>query len=433
MGSELNTPYTERPWPPSLWKATSREEPVGSTLAESCDTEVVVIGGGYTGLSTALHLAEQGIGVVVLEAEQPGWGASGRNGGQVIPGLKHDPSELRKRFGALGDELVDIAGKAADLVFDLVEKYDIQCDPVRQGWIQTAHSEGMLRIIRTRCDEWAGLGANVAVLDGLEVAQRIGYGRYTGGWIDYRAGSVQPLAYAFGLARAAQSLGAHIFGQARVTRLEKAGDRWCAHTSNGYTVKGSKVLIATNGHTDDLWPGLRRTILNAQSFVVATRPLTGDSAKILAGGEVTSDSRRLLIYCRRDHDGRLVLGGRGPTGTPRDASAWRHVERALELIFPVLRGTDYEYRWHGRIAITADSMPHVHEPEPGVVIALGYNGRGIAMATTLGKMMASRLAADHGGRIPFLTTPIRAIPLHELQHLYMAAGVMWYRFLDAIS
>ncbi|WP_298014815.1 FAD-dependent oxidoreductase [uncultured Castellaniella sp.] len=433
MGVELTRAYSDKPWPPSLWKATSKEAFVCPALSESCETRVIVVGAGYTGLSTALHLAEMGVDVVVLEAEQPGWGASGRNGGQVIPGLKYDPDELSRRLGDLGESVVELAGGAADVVFDLIRKYRILCDPVRKGWIQTAHSEQVFRIVQRRCEEWARRGAKVALLDATEVEQRIGYGKFVGGWVDYRAGSVQPLAYALGLARAAHSNGARIFSRTRVTRLEKVGEQWCAHTDGGCTVKGSKVLIATNGYTDDLWPGLRKTILSAQSFVVATSPLQGEADRILAGGEVTSDSRRLLVYFRRDHEGRLVLGGRGPVRHPVSTAEWSHVERALELMFPVLKGIGYDYRWHGRIAITADFMPHVHEPEKGLTIALGYNGRGIAMATTMGKLMAASLASGEGFRVLFPVTPVRTIPLHQLQQLYMVAGVMWYRFLDALS
>lgn len=433
MGAELNSLYTERPWPPSLWKATSEENFAGPALSDSCDANVLVIGAGYTGLSTALHLAERGVNVVVLEAEQPGWGASGRNGGQVIPGLKHDPDALCAKFGKLGEEVVDLAGKAADVVFDLIEKYAIQCDAVRKGWIQTAHSKHVLRVVQKRCEEWARRGANVALLDASEVERRIGYGQFVGGWIDYRAGSVQPLAYALGLARAAHQNGARIFGQARVTRLEKVGERWCAHTGDGHVVKAENVLIATNGYTDGLWPGLSKTILNAQSFLVATPPLQGDADRILAGGEVTSDSRRLLVYYRRDQEGRLVLGGRGPASAPADTSEWAHVERALELMFPMLKGIRYEYRWHGKIAMTADFMPHVHQPEPGLTIALGYNGRGVAMGTAMGKLLAAHLGTESLGPMPFPITPIRPIPLHQLQRFYMGAGVLWYRLLDALE
>ncbi|MYN13991.1 FAD-dependent oxidoreductase [Pusillimonas sp. TS35] len=426
--------YSDRPFPPSLWQATACAAPDTPALADSGQADVVIVGAGFTGLSAALHLAEQGVDVAVLETAQPGWGASGRNGGQVIPGLKYDPDELLRRFGAeRGEAMTAMAGSAADLVFDLIDKYRMRCDPVRKGWIQTAHSAQMLRTVTQRAEQWARRGAPVEILEGKDVAARIGGGRFTGGWIDHRAGSVQPLGYTRGLAHAALAQGARIHGNTRVTSLKRAADRWRVGTERGHSLTASHVLIATNGYTDGLWPGLRRTVLAAQSFLVATRPLHGSEDTILPGREVTSDSRRLLVYFRRDADGRLVLGGRGPFDMPHAASEWAHIERAVTLMFPRLKGIEYEYRWQGRLAVTADFMPHVHEPAPGLSIVLGYNGRGIAMATMMGKMIAGRIRQGRAGDFPYPVTPISPIPLHGLQRWYMAAGVAWYRLLDALS
>ncbi|MDS1139196.1 FAD-binding oxidoreductase [Pusillimonas sp. SM2304] len=431
----MNQNYSERPFPPSLWHATATPAPLTPPIQESAHTSVVIIGAGYTGLSMALHLAEKGVDVIVLDAEQPGWGASGRNGGQVIPGLKYDPDELVSRFGAKwGEALIRLSGAAADTVFDLIDKYQISCDAVRKGWIQTAHSQNMMRVMERRASQWARRGAPVQLLDQSAVAQRIGTGGFMGGWIDSRAGSVQPLSYARGLARAAQGLGVQIYGQSRATRISKVSEGWQVAAGHGATVTASQVLIATNGYTDGLWPSLRQTVLAANSFLVATPPLSDEQgAAILPGREVSSDSRRLLVYFRRDAQGRLVLGGRGPFSNPQGTSEWAHIERALELLFPQLKGIAYEYRWAGRVAVTADFMPHVHQPAPGLHIALGYNGRGIAMATTMGKVMAEHIAGDPTVPLPYPVTAIKPIPFHHLQRFYMAAGVAWYRLLDALS
>lgn len=174
-------------------------------------------------------------------------------------------------------------------------------------------------------------------------------------------------------------------------------------------------------------------MIAANSFIVATKPLADDvGATILAGGEVASDSRRLLLYFRKDADGRLLMGGRGPFREPRNAADWAHLERAAQLMFPQLRGTEYEFRWAGRIAITRNFLPHVHMPAKGMTIALGYNGRGIAMATTLGKHLAAYLGGAAKG-LPLPPTPIEPVPLHALQRFYISAGVAWYALLDALS
>ncbi|HEM8512695.1 TPA: FAD-binding oxidoreductase, partial [Burkholderia cepacia] len=285
-----------------------------------------------------------------------------------------------------------------------------------------------------RAQQWAARGAPVDVLGRDDVARRLGTPAYAGGWIDRRAGSVQPLGYTRGLVRAAQASGAVVHGSTRAVGLTRADGRWRIATSGGATLSAERVVIATNGYTDGLWPGLRQSVIAANSFIVATEPLAPELGRdILAGGEVASDARRLLLYFRRDAAGRLLMGGRGPFADPRAPSDWRHLERATTLLYPQLKGVRFEYRWAGRVAITADFLPHVHEPAPGVTIALGYNGRGIAMATTLGKHLAAHLSGDAQLPLPFRVTPIRPIPLHGLQRFYIAAGVAWYRLLDSLS
>ncbi|HWT39280.1 MAG TPA: FAD-binding oxidoreductase [Paraburkholderia sp.] len=421
--------------PDSLWAATAQPAPDTPPLRESATFDVAIVGAGFTGLSTALHLAERGVKVCVLDAAEPGWGASGRNGGQVIPGLKYDPDELVQRFGeTAGNRLVEVVGGAADNVFDLIRKYGIECSAVRRGWIQPAPSPAMLETVTRRARQWEARGAKISLLDAAEVSRRLGTKSYIGGWIDHRAGSIQPLSYVRGLARAAQALGVAIHGRTLVSRLSRNEGRWRIETRGGATVDAQRVVIATNGYTGALWPGLRQSVMAANSFIVATRPLppaVGDD--ILRGGEVASDSRRLLLYFRRDSTGRLLMGGRGPFSEPRASGDWAHLERAVELMYPQLKGIGYEYRWAGRVAITADFLPHVHEPAPGLSIALGYNGRGIAMATTVGKYLAAHLCEASRASFPFAVTPIRSIPFHGLQRFYITAGVAWYRLMDAIA
>lgn len=428
------TPNRSQPFPSSLWHATATPVDTSPALTEPVTTDVLVIGAGFTGLSTALHLAELGVQTCVVEASQPGWGASGRNGGQVIPGLKYDPQELISRFGPeRGQALVDFAGSAADVVFDLIERHGIACDPVRKGWIQTAHSDAMLKSVETRARQWMDQGAPVELLDSAEVSRRLGTSGFRGGWIDYRAGSVQPLSYARGLLTACRRAGVAVYGDSAATTLKREGNCWQVSLATGATVRASRVVVATNGYTDKLWPGLKQTVLPAQSFLVATAPLpasVGDA--ILPNGEVSSDSRRLLVYFRRDAQGRFVLGGRGPFHDPSSATDWKHVEHAMCLMFPQLKGVPIDYRWAGRVAVTADFLPHLHEPEPGIVMALGYNGRGVAMATAMGRALARYLTGNDNA-LPLPFTPIKPIPFHGLQRFYMAAGVAWYRFLDSLS
>lgn len=422
------------PLPPSLWTATAPAAPPTPALQASIATDVLVIGGGYTGLSTALHLAERGTGVTVLEANDPGWGASGRNGGQVNPTLKHDPDELVRMLGAARAEpLIDVVSRSADLVFDLIDRHSIDCQPVRAGWLQLSYSDKAVPAMHARAHQWARRGVRVELLDRAAVARRVGTEAFAGGWLDGRAGAIQPLAYARGLVHAAQQAGASVHGHTAVTALERQGSTWVASTGTGAQVRAQRVVIATNGYTGALWPGLAQTVLSANSFIVATRPLKpADAQAILARGETASTSQRLLLYFRKDAAGRLLMGGRGFFTEPRGPQDFAHLERSLELLFPQLGRLDYEYRWAGRIAITRDFMPHIHEPAPGMTMALGCNGRGIALCTSLGQHIAARLT-DSGHVFPYPVSPIVPIPLHGLQRFYIAAGVAWYSLLDKLG
>ena len=420
--------------PPSLWAATAPPAPPTPPLAGSRKADVLIVGGGFTGLSAALHLAEAGVQVCVLEAHEPGWGASGRNGGQVNPTLKHDPDELVRLYGAeRAEPLIDAVSGSADLVFDLIARHGIDCQPVRNGWLQVSYSEKDVAGLHARAEQWARRGVNTLSLDRTAVAARLGTDTFAGGWLDGRAGGIQPLAYTRGLVRAAQGLGVAVHGGTEVTALERRGSHWHASTSTGASVIAEQVVIATNGYTGALWPGLKRTVLAANSFIVATEPLKGAAADaILPRGETASTSQRLLLYFRKDAQGRLLMGGRGHFADPAGPADFAHLERSLELLFPQLGPLRYQYRWAGRIAVTRDFMPHVHTPAPGMTVALGYNGRGIALATSMGRHLAARMV-DPGADFPYPVTPIRPIPLHGLQRFYIAGGVAWYSLLDRMA
>lgn len=424
-------PGCAAPLPLSLWAATAPPAPSTPPLRDSRTVDVLVIGGGYTGLSTALHLAEAGAQVCVVEANEPGWGASGRNGGQVNPTLKHDPDELVRMLGGeRAEPLIDAVSRSADLVFDLIARHRIDCQPVRSGWLQLSYSPKAVPAMHARARQWERRGAPVEMLGQAEVARRVGTRAFAGGWLDGRAGAIQPLAYARGLVRAAQQAGAAIHGSSGVTALARQGAKWVANLATGAAVTADRVVIATNGYTGSLWPGLQQTLLSANSFIVATRPLEGENAQaILARGETASTSQRLLLYFRKDHAGRLLMGGRGFFADPRQPQDFAHLERSLALLFPQLGPLEYEYRWAGRIAVTRDFMPHIHEPAQGVTIAVGCNGRGIALCTSFGKHLAARLTSN-GEPFPYPLSPLAPIPLHGLQRFYIAAGVAWYSLLD---
>src|SRR4051794_37373718 len=243
------------PLSPSLWAATAPPAPPTPRLHGSATADVCIVGGGYAGLSTALHLAERGVKAVVLEAHEPGWGGSGRNGGQVIPGLKYDPDELVTKIPERGEELVAFAGSTADAVFDLIDKHGMDVPRARHGWIQGAHTPESVETVRKRAEQWARRGVDAEFLDRSATGRHLGTPQYEASWIDRRGGAVQPLAYARGLARAALKAGAAVHGQSRVAKLSRDGGRWTARTDAGATVTADRVVVCTNGYTGGLVRG----------------------------------------------------------------------------------------------------------------------------------------------------------------------------------
>ncbi|GJD50324.1 Gamma-glutamylputrescine oxidoreductase [Methylobacterium crusticola] len=419
------------PLGPSLWATTAPPAPPTEPLGASGRADAVVIGGGFCGLSTALHLAEAGLRPVLLEAREIGFGGSGRNGGQVIPGLKHDPDELVARLGPeRGERLAAFAGGCADTVFDLIARHRMAVPHVRTGWIQGAHTPDGLRRAERRAAQWARRGAPVRLLDKPETDRLLGTGRYLGGWLDARGGAIQPLAYARGLARAALAAGARIHTGTPVTGLSRQGATWTVRTA-GPSLATERVVLCTNGYTGDLWPGLRRTVVAANSFQVATTPLSDNlRGSILPEGQVSSDTRKLLLYFRLDHTGRLLMGGRGPFREPRGPGDWAHLERIVGRMFPRLAGIGFDHRWCGRVAITRDYLPHLHEPEPGLIVDIGCQGRGVGLQSSLGRAIAAYVARGDADALPLPLSPIRPLPLHGLHRLYASALVAWYRLSD---
>ncbi|MDP6563219.1 MAG: FAD-binding oxidoreductase [Alphaproteobacteria bacterium] len=423
-----------QPLPPSLWAATAAPAPPTPPLTGERTADVAVIGGGFTGLSAALHLAEQGADTVLLEAAEPGWGASGRNGGQVIPGLKEDPWQIKERFGQdTAEAMVRSSGAAADLVFRLIERHDIDCEARQSGWIQAAHTAAQLPLLRRRHDFWLVRGAGAGWLERDELAALVGDDRYHGGWIDRRGGGLQPLSYARGLARAAQTAGAAVHGQSPVLKLSRQNGGWRLATPDG-AVEARQVVIGTNGYTDHLWPGLAESVVPVFSVQVATRPLGENVRKsLLPGGEVLSDTHRVLWYFRQDAQGRLVMGGGGSAYEKGAEKIYGSLQQRVRDLLSQVPEVEFEYAWNGLVAMTTDHYPHLHELAPGLWAGLGYNGRGVAMATMMGRILADRALGTEAPEHDFPSLPVRPLPLHFLRGIAVTAMRAYYRFRDALD
>jgi glycine/D-amino acid oxidase-like deaminating enzyme len=418
-----------------VWRESAVAGPELTPLDSSASADICVIGGGYLGLSAALAAAESGKRVIVLEADEIGAGPSGRNGGQVIPGLKHDPDWLMEHYGpTLGERIVKFAGSTATRAFWLIDRYGLSVATDRVGWVQGVATEEALKIGQSRVRQWRALGADVEELDAADTARLLGTKVYRGGWIHRFGGGVNPLSFARELARVAQAKGVAIAVRTRATKLVAEDGKWRVETDAGHRIAADKALVATNSFANPLVKGVGQTFVAMNSFQIGTEPLTGEAAAtIMPEGHVSSDTRRLLIYFRRTPDGRLILGGRGPLRAPKSIEDWAHLEATMGRMFPVLGRPKITHRWYGAVAVTPDYMPHLHQPAPGLVAMAGCQGRGIGLQTSLGQDLGAYLATGDADVLPFPFSAIRPIPFYPLRQIGVRAMIGWSQFLDAME
>jgi glycine/D-amino acid oxidase-like deaminating enzyme len=414
-----------------LWADTA-PPPAEAAGALPERTDVAVIGGGYTGLAAALALARRGAEVVLLERETLGWGASGRNGGFVLPGYKVEIEALARRLGlAEARRLFALSVEAVRALESLIAAEAIDCRYVRCGTVVLAarerHLGGLERSRRFLRD---ALGHETELLGPGDVRAEIGSARYHGGLLDPLAGAVQPAALVRGLAAAAGRAGAQLVERTDVQGVRRARAGFEVDTSRG-TVLARDVLVATNGYSGPGVPAIRRRVVPVGSYLIATAPLEPPlAARLVPRGRVLSDTKNLLYYFRLSPDGRMVFGGRAaftPTPVP---SAARVLARGMLEVFPELAGTPVEYAWGGNVAFTLDQMPHAGRLD-GMHYALGYGGHGVAMATWLGARLGDAMAG--AGEIPRFAAPFRAVPFYGGTPWFLPLVGGYYRVRDWVG
>jgi len=384
-----------------LWAQSCVEAVQAPPLEGDVGADLVVIGGGFTGVSAALHAAQTGAGVRLLEARDIGHGGSGRNVGLVNAGLWSPPDEIRAQMGqSAGDRLIAALAGAPELVFSLIGQHGIACEPVRAGTLHCAHSAAGMADLRRRFTQLRASGAPVELLPHDDAVRRIGSEAYHGALFDPRAGTVQPLAYARGLARAAAAAGAHLHGQSPAQAVRREAGLWHVETPGG-TVRARALLLATNAYHLGC-AGLPAPSYTAVHFFqLATAPLPEAlRAQILPAGEGGWDTGLIMTSFRMDAAGRLVIGAMGDLGHPGGALHRGWAGRALARLFPALAGQALEQAWCGRIAMTADHLPKVVRLGAAGLSVFGYSGRGIGPGTLFGRDLAAALLSDDEGQLP---------------------------------
>ncbi len=417
-------------YPASWYAAVTPPLPPFPALVGDTRADVAIVGGGYTGLSAALHLAERGLDVVLIDAHRVGWGASGRNGGQLGMGQRQDQDWLEAQVGAAHARVLwDLAEDARALVRDLIARHRIDCN-LTPGIAYVGTSPAAARDYA----DYAGKLARdygytrAAPLTRADMAGFLHAPGYHGGLLDMGAAHLNPLAYALGLARAARDAGARIFEMTEATRVE-AGT---VTTAQG-RIRADHVILACNGYLGGLNRHVAARVMPINNFIVATEPLGARMDEVLSRPVAVADSNFVVNYFCRDGD-RLIFGGGETYGWrfPRDITGL--VRRPLERVFPQLRGVGITHAWGGTLAITMARMPLFARLPGGLLSASGYSGHGVGTATLAGRMLAEAVAGEGAAFDAMARVPIPAFPGGTaLRHPVLVLAMTWYALRDRLG
>ena len=402
----------------------------GDLLADVC-----VVGGGFSGLNTALELAERGFSVVLLEARKIGWGASGRNGGQLIRGVGHGLDQFAPVIGSDGVRQMKLMGlEAVDIVRQRIERYQIPCD-LTWGYCDLANKPRDLEGFAADAEELRSLGYRhqTRLLQADEMHSVVGSQRYVGGLIDMGSGHLHPLNLALGEAAVVQQLGVQVFEQSAVTRIDY-GPEAKVHTAHG-TVRAKTLVLGCNAYLNGLNPELSGKVLPAGSYIIATEPLSEEQAhQLLPQNMAVCDQRVALDYYRLSADRRLLFGGACHYSgrDPQDIAAYMR-PKMLE-VFPQLAGAKIDYQWGGMIGIGANRLPQIGRlnDQPNVYYAQAYSGHGLNATHLAGKLLAEAISGQQGGgfdlfaRVPHITFPGGK----HLRSPLLALGMLWHRLKE---
>ena len=434
---------------PSLYAASADAALTFPALADSVTADVAIIGGGYTGLSAALHLAEAGVDVVLLEAERVGWGASGRNGGQLHSGQRRDQDWLEAHLGTdTAHRLWTLAEEAKAVTLGLIAKHAIACD-WRAGLIEATHKQRLVADEIAYVDKLRDTYGYDAVswLDRAALSQAIGTDVYFGGRRDTRAGHLDPLKFAQGLARAARQAGARIFEGTRASALQSrtgrgieiACERASWQISSGApgsrtSVTAQIVILAGNGYLSGIEPEVEARVMPIDNYIVATQPIgAGQPGGLIPGGEAVSDTRFVVYYFRPSADGRIIFGGGETYGNYGRGAVAALVRKHLARIYPQFADAPFVYAWGGTLAITRERLPYIRRVRPGVYAAAGYSGQGVAIAPFAGKVLAEAIAGDPARLDSFAALPVSTFPGGPLLRFpALVAAMSWYRLRDSL-
>ncbi len=419
----------------SLWALSRRSSLETNMLKGEMRVDVAVIGGGFTGSSAALRLAQAGTKVAVLEAEYSGFGGSGRNVGLTNAGLWINPEDVEKAVGKRhGERLNEFLGKAPDLVYELIEEHDIECDALRNGTLHLAHSEKGLQAIEERAWQINARGGSVMLLDKAETYKLTAAENYLGALHDMRAGTIQPLDYCHGLMEAAKQAGADIYTGTPALGIRHKRNKWHIKTPTGILI-ADRVLIATNAYIEHIYPLIKSSFTPMHYCQMATPPLNEEQLKhFLPGRNGTWDTRMVMRSFRTDAAGRLIIGTIGNIFADSAPLFTSWANKIVRETFPGIGPVEWTYKWSGRIACSENYVPNLHDLGRGLYSVSGFSGRGIAPGTAFGREMADFILGRINSRdLPLPLSTIKSVPLNKLRELFYETGSQITRLYDYIT
>lgn len=415
----------------SYYQATRRVSFTAPALGQNVEADVAIIGGGISGVSAALNLAEAGHKVILLEARTIGWGASGRNGGQVLPGLAAPMHKVAKLIGpAEARRVWDMSVEGRNTLYARIEKHEIPCDPW-QGYLHAALKPRQVRDLKEEQEELARLGAPVGqLLEGAALRARIDSPRYIAALEDRLAGHIHPLNYTLGLATAAVKAGAHIYEQSPVSGIDQG--KIVTLSVGAHKVRANYLILAGGAYLNGLEPKLDGYIMPVGTYIMATESRS-DVPTLIPGNEAVADLNFVLDYFRRSVDNRMLFGGRVSYSTRPPANLGAAMLRRAIAVFPQLKGAKVEFAWGGFVGITRNRAPHFGKISDNILFFEGFSGHGVALAGLAGKLAAEAVAGQLGrfdvfARIPHLRFPGGRF----LRTPALVLATTWYRLRDML-